>query len=527
MEFSQSFKRVWMLGLAAACLFGSRMPAGGMSRSAAAEIDPNAFVYILGMGTHATEIQYKGLRNGFAVGDGRYVLTAAHCLEDLAHTHDSLFMPIVLSPYYGDAFEAEVVAVDAESDIAVLRPAWQGHPGLEPETGEKWKKSKTVLSVSYPPEPPCRGGNGRISHRVLSEEPRLKRVQGMDYWALQIGPVEYPGPGWSGSPFLNPATGKVVGLLSRQQYLKEFVFLTRHYVYGPRVESIRRLFEDRGLEWGQTAADWPERGGQERFERMVNFLEAMKSGQKDSAQTMIQDLCRDRPESPCLHLLAGWILAPPADRTYFSNTVSLAPESVWMRAYYGRHLFYNNRFSEAAEQFRAVVDRDPNHLFASHGLLATTVNTDPNAGAHLGRELTGRFTEEAALHFEYARTLRILKRYQEELPVIERAVELSKEIPYLYQRHLADSLKQNRRYEEAEQAYRKLLETHECEHCWLAYADLLKKRGRQRAENMQEAIARARSFHADPNTLEAMYQPWEAALQNLLEDPNQAPVSLQ
>ena len=47
--------------------------------------DPDAFVYILSLGIRDNKIVYNGLRVGFAVGDGRTILTAAHCVEDFGN----------------------------------------------------------------------------------------------------------------------------------------------------------------------------------------------------------------------------------------------------------------------------------------------------------------------------------------------------------------------------------------------------------------------------------------------------------
>ena len=103
-------------------LFGHTMTQAAYE-SDTAQIDPNAFVYILDMGIisgdalqHST-IQYGGLRNGFAVGNGQYILTAAHCVDGFVQdsTEPVLCNPFVVSPYYGDAFGVRIVAVDADA----------------------------------------------------------------------------------------------------------------------------------------------------------------------------------------------------------------------------------------------------------------------------------------------------------------------------------------------------------------------------------------------------------------------------
>ena len=74
---------------------------------------------------------------------------------------------MVISPYYGDVFEAEIVAMDEENDIAILSAAWKSHPSLEIETGDNWQKNKTITITGFPPTDCNRGGNGLISRNIM------------------------------------------------------------------------------------------------------------------------------------------------------------------------------------------------------------------------------------------------------------------------------------------------------------------------------------------------------------------------
>ena len=175
MKIRTALKKHISFGLTTAFLLCTFSPAWANAETGTAAIDPNAFVYILNMGISPGDglqynaFQYKGLRNGFTVGNGQYIVTVAHCLEDFENSNQTLHQPLVISPYYGDIFEAEIVAVDEKSDIAILKPVWDVHPALELETGEKWKKSKTIKIVGYPPIDKERGGNGTlISRQIIS-----------------------------------------------------------------------------------------------------------------------------------------------------------------------------------------------------------------------------------------------------------------------------------------------------------------------------------------------------------------------
>jgi len=64
--------------------------ATGLCAIGAESPNRDAFVYILNIGIRDNKIVYNGLRVGFAVGDGRTILTAAHCVEDFENANHSL-----------------------------------------------------------------------------------------------------------------------------------------------------------------------------------------------------------------------------------------------------------------------------------------------------------------------------------------------------------------------------------------------------------------------------------------------------
>src|SRR4029079_14967618 len=69
---------------------------------------------------------------GFIVGDGTLVVTARHGIypERLGGLHQGDALVTILSPYLGDACEAEVIAQDRGLDVMILRVPWSGHPAL-------------------------------------------------------------------------------------------------------------------------------------------------------------------------------------------------------------------------------------------------------------------------------------------------------------------------------------------------------------------------------------------------------------
>jgi tetratricopeptide (TPR) repeat protein len=480
------------------------------SESNTAQINPNAFVYILNMGISGNNpqysvVQYKGLRNGFAIGNGQYILTAAHCVADFENSNQTLLQPMVISPYYGDVFEAEIVAVDEKSDIAILKPAWDAHPALELETLQTWKKRKTLKIIGYPPPPPRRGGNGSISRQIMSEEVALQNINGKDHYEVQVGPVNYPGKGWSGSPFINPKTGKVAGVLCREDYHKKYFLFKQHLISGGSVNSIRQLFNDSNLSYETAQATLSNLELKEQFERILDYLDMVGLDHYKQSKNVVKELCNEMSDSYILHIMTAWALGPAEYEPYCQRAVEISPNSTLAHASYGHYLLSNNKYKKALEQFQDAINLDPNHIFAHHGQLATLAKNDPNAAEVLGLELTERWPENAGFCFEYSRALRAKNKRKEELPIIQKAVELSEDVPHQYQRHLADSLTANKEYDKADEAYTALLKTHECKHCWSAYRSLLVKMGPDKAEEEKEALKKVKSYNQDPNTVSVLY----------------------
>ncbi|MHC5162127.1 MAG: tetratricopeptide repeat protein, partial [Planctomycetota bacterium] len=259
-----------------------------------------------------------------------------------------------------------------------------------------------------------------------------------------------------------------------------------------------------------------------RFEWILNYLDTLKPDNATQSQKVIKKVCDKMPDSGLLHIIAGWAFDPPQDEQYFQKALETAPNSTLVQSAYGQHLFAYNSPQKAAEQFQIVTERDPNHIFAFHGLLSALVKTDPNAAQILGQQLTQRWGKNAGFHFEYAKAFRAKNKRKDELPMLQKAIELCKEgdVPYVYQSYLAASLMANKQYEESEQAYKKLLETHECESCWWSYTSLLLDMGPEKIEQAKEARDKTMIFIQDPNTVTEKQRIYESAFEKMFSDPN-------
>ena len=101
-----------------------------------------AVVYLVYLGRRRASYRLKWARLAFAVGDGKYFITAAHCVDDFQeNSGDAIAKPLLVSPHFGDLCQAEIVSVDQASDLAVLRASWQEHPAPQTHAGRSSEKS--------------------------------------------------------------------------------------------------------------------------------------------------------------------------------------------------------------------------------------------------------------------------------------------------------------------------------------------------------------------------------------------------
>ena len=485
--------------------------------------DRKAFVYILNMGIRDNKIVYNGLRVGFAVGDGRKVLSAAHCVEDFENANHSLFRPLVISPYYGDIFEAEIIDADRQNDIAILRPRWDSHPGLTIETGDRWKKARKIAVAGYRPSDLVQGGSTKISRRISLQEETAVSTDGQGRHAIQLGSVKYPGKGWSGSAFVLPDTGAVVSVLSNERYVRRF-FRKKHYIFGCNPEAIQGLFQRNGFPLSVSSNPIARRDGTEQFDSILQLFDSVLIEDKETSYEIAKELCRTHPDSYVLNIVAAWLLKEPSDEQYYRQAVELAGHRAFPHAAYGSYLLNQNRPEQALRQFQNAVAIDPNHIFAQTGRLVTLTRTNPAEAEKQARKLTDKWPSNAAFWFDLSRALRQQRKYEQELPIIKKAIELphAERLEHLYQRHLADSLANNEKYSEAEEAYKITLEEHPCARCWSAYTSLLIRMGADRAEDARQALENVKTMNKENDVPRATIRRYETAIKRMTtsESPN-------
>jgi len=478
--------------------------------------DRDAFVYILNMGIRDNKIVYNGLRVGFAVADGQTILTAAHCVEDFENSNHSLFQPLVISRHYGGIFEARIVDIDEDNDIAILEPPWNRHPGLAIETTDRWKKAKKIAVAGYRPSDLGAGSSSELSRQMSLHEETVVKTNGTGRYAIQLGSVRYPGKGWSGSAFVLPDTATVVGVLSNERYVRRF-FRRKHYIFGCNAEAIAELLERNALPLVASASNLPGKNGAGHFDSILQLFDSILAEDTETSRRVARELCQICPDSYILHILAAWMLNAPEDEEYFTRAIELAGERAFPHAVYGSYLLNHGRNKDALRQFHSTLTIDPNHVFALTGRIVALTRTNPAEAEMQARELTAKWPLNGGFWFELSRTLRKQQKYDQELPIIRKAIKLPhpNHRQHLYQRHLADSLANTENYSQAEAAYKVTLSEHPCARCWSAYTALLLRLGAARAEDAKLALDNVKAMNEDESVPQETIRKFETVIKRM------------
>jgi tetratricopeptide (TPR) repeat protein len=218
------------------------------------------------------------------------------------------------------------------------------------------------------------------------------------------------------------------------------------------------------------------------------------------------------------------MLHEPRDEKYLTKAVELAADRAFPHAAYGSYLLNHGRPKQALRQFQSTVAIDPNHVFALTGKIVALTRTNPAEAEMQARELTGKWPSNGSFWFELSRTLREQRKYEQELPIITKAVELPHpdRLKHLYQRHLADSLANTEDYSRAEEAYKITLKEHPCARCWSAYTSLLIRMGSERAEDAKQALENAKTMNEDNAVPPATIRKYEAVITRMTSSQSSA-----
>ncbi|MCC7487782.1 MAG: trypsin-like peptidase domain-containing protein [Burkholderiales bacterium] len=215
------FRLAWGAGLilAAACARGADLA------ETITQVKPS----VVGIGTFLKlrnpNVQFTG--TGFAVGDGRYVVTNFHVVAKPLD-EDKRESRIVLVSQGGEPSPrgAEVLATDREHDLAVLRLSGEPLPPLAIGDSGRVREGRALAFTGFPIgmvlgfhpathramvaaiTPVALPG---ITARQLTAK-SISRIRDSAYRVFQLDGTAYPGN--SGSPLYDPDNGTVYGIIN-------------------------------------------------------------------------------------------------------------------------------------------------------------------------------------------------------------------------------------------------------------------------------------------------------------------------
>lgn len=439
----------------------------------------------------------------FAIGDGTLLLTAAHCLGDLkehAHSSDSTDT-VAISPYYGDVFAVERVAVDRHADFAILRASWPTHPALALASTEDLADATEMLIVSRPQA-------GQINTEIRTERlPILRSTGAPANEAIQLEGTRQVASGWSGSPLLLPDTGAVAGITTqlRTRQFRRFRFwpTTLQDVLGCAVDSVHARLHELGLE--AAALRPPEVLGpipdaDHGFRLAMASFAALHAGKWDGAMESARELASLRADSVQAHLLAAFAAAAGADepnvpgrqvleqaQASYLKAIEADPNDAHTYAIYGNFLATRGQGPESLVQAEKALAIDPNNRLAQ-------INRLPLLPLAQARQAAEQFIErnpsDPYSWFYYGA---LVHRQEPELALeaVQRAVDLNPD--GLFDSVKARALAVLGRLDEAEDSYRLMAERCCCQRCWYSYAAFIVDHRPDKLDEAQRALDLAES----------------------------------
>lgn len=287
---------------------------------------------------------------GFTLGDGTLVVTAYHVVAEASSQggHRMLGIIKVLSPYLGRCSCAEVVAVDPQQDLAVLSVPWRGHPAftlvddrqlLEATDLEIIGMLPVLLAVPpesrrpFPPSFSVERDTIEIDFVAVRQEIPL---------FISLAGRGQVGPGWSGAPIVLPDTLEAAGCFVE---LNKSISSNQQTCRGPALAQVRGLIEANNRSSSLMAPETvlPEAPDGYRVVRL--FLQAHKALVREDyvdAVAKTQELLTLRPETPAFHMLSAQLHEKQLDfnkaQASYQKALDLDPNAPVLRMLYGQFL---------------------------------------------------------------------------------------------------------------------------------------------------------------------------------------------
>jgi pentatricopeptide repeat protein len=467
-----------------------------------------AVVVLAYLGRRQEGAEVKWPRVAFAIGDGTVLLTAAHCVTDLDEGGKQAVSAetVVISPYYGDVFEFEILAVDEKADLAVLKTGWPSHPALGLAGESELEPAREMLVAGYPQQEITKR-LFRFWREIRMEKLPVRRVdeQKPDY-AITLEAARFVGPGWSGSPMILPRSGKVAGVLGKLQTHTEKGLLVKRDVAGCSIRAINSLLDRSGVSEAAKRRPLelkPVENAQRAFSCAMEYVESCWNRDSRAWLSFARQLAELRPASVQARLFLAWgaqdayTMDPSKDElavlaeSSFQEAVRLGPNSAQAHAGYGDFLMLRQRHKEALAETEAALAIAPGNDLALVNRMVILTRTDPAKAAEVGREMTDKHPKNAHYWFWYAGALLARDRNEEALAAARKAVDLNPD--GLYRGKLAEALARVGRLDEAEACYKRMTVDCGCQQCWVQYAQFLIDHRSDKLEEAEKALETAKS----------------------------------
>lgn len=219
----------YLLGLAAVLLCAA-LPIS-LTRSAdLADTVKKVKASIVAVGTvrPARQPAAEFLATGFAVGQGRHVVTNAHALPDMLDPQSKETLAIFIGGgKQVESRKATKVAIDPMYDLALLRFEGSPLPALSLGESRPLREGQDVAFTGFPLGVVL--GLFPVTHKgIISaispvaipasssaqlDGTTVNRLRSEPFEVLQLDAIAYPGN--SGSPLYEPHTGRVVGVVNK------------------------------------------------------------------------------------------------------------------------------------------------------------------------------------------------------------------------------------------------------------------------------------------------------------------------
>ena len=468
-------------------------------------LDSRAIVILDGVSRQQAAIgSTKWTRVAFAIGDGTLLLTAAHCIDDFQETSKAPVSTdmVVVSPYYGDVFDFQIVAVDEEADLAILKAPWPTHPALPLASEEELAAAERILIASRPQAGQIGPDLGFESLPVITTNAPSPNT------AVQLKGTEQVAKGWSGSALVLPETGEVVGVLTRLRIRRRFRLLfgppRRQDALGCGIASVHALLKERGLESVAAGQPGPLESipdAQRGFLLAMDYFEALVEHDAGRLIETAQALAQLRPDSVQVHLLAALAATVRADdprlprdeslnmvRESYERALQANPNHAHAHAVYGNFLMQQGDREAALSHSEAALQIDPNDRLALLNRMALLPSDQTRETAE---RLIAIDPNDPYYWFYYSTSLIHLHEHEEALAAAQKAVDLDPNGTFYG--GLALALQALDRLDEAEECFELMTRRCACQSCWYNYAAFLTQHRPEKLDTALKALDAAQA----------------------------------